>query len=716
MSAPLVLTSDGCEFSNYFSDNIKVVEDSEVALVKACLSIPVFAQQYVTIPAIPEERWDEDVLEFILDGLTLAINWRDIWEAWIDSNKELNSDGAADPGPPIILNVGIFDLTIEHFFNGRTQIPLNNSLIFTDNSPDSPTYLKRLQIPTLSYIFANHLDNNAEIYSINSIPASNFNNLAPITNSAMRIVGAGGPGPRNYLVDCNSVEDKIGLQAKYLPISNYAVSKSQVIGTTYNWVDINNTIVAPSKLNEIRGTVVGTDPISYDGGLATLSKIDAANIDWNGGTFQFEALQMSSTGGGGGRMIVGFSQDGNTGNVTGADASYMKDSDFKYAVKFIQVITTAGIKQYYEIIENGISTRIIDLQNGHLHDEYEIVPQNPNKTFITQEPIQNPPTPADNLFFLRIVRTGDISPTNRHFTFQLWGGKRTEMTGGSYFRNPKNYLIHQSNYEIANPQGYGIFFATNNNVNKIVRCSIIPVTDESRKQINNNTQASGLNNPTGIDVVSVAPVIATIDSDYTTDIMRDITNFYKGIGMPMRKSYDQQSSQAIKSSYNGLNFTLEIERSINQAQIYYYLGKNDVSDIIEFGYDPTIAMQWRFKPTLQEMPRFIDVKLNDLPINSYAGSYAKGGQNFTTSSITKDVCSIPVPAEYLELENNFNMDISYEPYNLVYRQLNNVADMPINQLQSELSFKDFLTNKLYKIPDINGTLKLEFHLRKHHCG
>ena len=127
-------------------------------------------------------------------------------------------------------------------------------------------------------------------------------------------------------------------------------------------------------------------------------------------------------------------------------------------------------------------------------------------------------------------------------------------------------------------------------------------------------------------------------------------------------------------------------------------------------------MQWRFKPTLQEMPRFIDVKLNDLPINSYAGSYAKGGQNFTTSSITKDVCSIPVPAEYLELENNFNMDISYEPYNLVYRQLNNVADMPINQLQSELSFKDFLTNKLYKIPDINGTLKLEFHLRKHHCG
>jgi len=123
-----------------------------------------------------------------------------------------------------------------------------------------------------------------------------------------------------------------------------------------------------------------------------------------------------------------------------------------------------------------------------------------------------------------------------------------------------------------------------------------------------------------------------------------------------------------------------------------------------------------YKNSLQEIPRLLDVKINDLSINSMSGSYAKGGANYQTSSITKDVGTIQVDKEYFEREDNFNLDLQYEPFNLIYRRLHNVGEIPVNQLQVELSFKDFTTNQVNKIKSINGTLKVEVHIQKHSCG
>ena len=57
------------------------------------------------------------------------------------------------------------------------------------------------------------------------------------------------------------------------------------------------------------------------------------------------------------------------------------------------------------------------------------------------------------------------------------------------------------------------------------------------------------------------------------------------------------------------------------------------------------------------------------------------------------------------------MDISYEPFNLLYRPLSNPNNFTVNQLNIELYYKDFDTNKKKLIPAIFGTLNLEFHVK-----
>ena len=72
---------------------------------------------------------------------------------------------------------------------------------------------------------------------------------------------------------------------------------------------------------------------------------------------------------------------------------------------------------------------------------------------------------------------------------------------------------------------------------------------------------------------------------------------------------------------------------------------------------------------------------------------------------------LPTPAETLDATASFDLNLSYEPYNPVYRQLNNTELYSVNQLQVAVGYKDFFTNEAKQIRNINGNLKLELHFR-----
>ena len=106
----------------------------------------------------------------------------------------------------------------------------------------------------------------------------------------------------------------------------------------------------------------------------------------------------------------------------------------------------------------------------------------------------------------------------------------------------------------------------------------------------------------------------------------------------------------------------------------------------------------------------LDVKVTDLPLVDYVGQNV-GELNYNTTSVTRDVCHVPVPAQYLDNGHSFDMDISYEPYNLIYRRLENAQHLPVNQLGIHISTTSFNDNRLLPIPVINGSVKIELHVK-----
>ena len=139
------------------------------------------------------------------------------------------------------------------------------------------------------------------------------------------------------------------------------------------------------------------------------------------------------------------------------------------------------------------------------------------------------------------------------------------------------------------------------------------------------------------------------------------------------------------------------------------VGAQSVADTLEEKVLPGGGRVLSYKNKGSKVPRFLDVALRNMPVRSLAGNLAATG--FTTASVTRDVCHVPTPAETLDATASFDLNLSYEPYNPVYRQLNNTELYSVNQLQVAVGYKDFFTNEAKQIRNINGNLKLELHFR-----
>ena len=57
------------------------------------------------------------------------------------------------------------------------------------------------------------------------------------------------------------------------------------------------------------------------------------------------------------------------------------------------------------------------------------------------------------------------------------------------------------------------------------------------------------------------------------------------------------------------------------------------------------------------------------------------------------------------------LDISYEPFNLVYKPLNNPIPFSLNSLDLEIFFRDFTTGLRKSINNVIGTIDLDIHIK-----
>ena len=73
--------------------------------------------------------------------------------------------------------------------------------------------------------------------------------------------------------------------------------------------------------------------------------------------------------------------------------------------------------------------------------------------------------------------------------------------------------------------------------------------------------------------------------------------------------------------------------------------------------------------------------------------------------------TIPVPINDVGLDS-VDIDITYEPYTLLYRPVNNPVPFTLNNLEIEVYYNDFIDNKRRYINNINGTMNLELNFRQ----
>lgn len=663
MSVPIVLTSDGCEFTNYFSDNVKVVEDAEIALTKASVSIPVIAQQTVLIPFVAAAGRNEIAFRVMLDGLEKGITWSQFYNAW--------SGLIADLG-------GLFTLTEDQFYSRSFEIGMNNNLVLMRNNTGI-TY----GLPTIAGILARALTQQYDFFEAREAPPIKFSKI----NTLDGVITFNG---NTYDVNMANCKNDLGIQVEYLPSSS-----------KYNALNVLSTQVLNLANTNIAGTPASIE-INGAGGVfpnmaaaASFFWNDNSRVDCNGGYFQFKLENMTA-----GTMAVGFANAGGNGFVARAANFDCSSMPFGALFEFI----------------DGTNDNVYTIDGGQLDPAVGTTQANtlPVRDFTGSAPLVGTSGTGTNHYFLRIVRGENFYPNGGNFKFEL----HTNDEVGE-FNHPDTHKIYESPSVSLNPQNLAVVVAGNGVGNKIIECKYIAMLGDSLEQIN-APYPSALNEapaiPSGLNCISIRPGqprTSMFDANYDNSLLE----FFNGIGFEMVDKLDTRDLGVVNwvKGINDFSYEWKIERDINQANVDYYVGTTDLNDILETR-SIAGANVLAYKNNLTEIPRIIDVKINDLTINSMSGSYARGGANYQTSSITKDVGTIQVDKEYFELEDNFNLDLQYEPFNLIYRRLNNVGEIPVNQLQVELSFKDFTTNKINKIKNINGTLKVEVHMKKHNCG
>ena len=169
-------------------------------------------------------------------------------------------------------------------------------------------------------------------------------------------------------------------------------------------------------------------------------------------------------------------------------------------------------------------------------------------------------------------------------------------------------------------------------------------------------------------------------------------------------------------SYEGTNLLRSWRNPVNLANstLYYLVGNRQIQDIYKSNTlgPANTFITLNLNNVITNLPQILNVNINNLDIKNFAGTFV-GNLTGVTDSKSGDnrlVGTIPFPIDKVNLQST-KIDISYEPFNLLYRPMNNPTPFTCNSLQVELYYNDFVTNKRKNIPNINGTMNLEFHVK-----
>ncbi len=556
---------------------------------------------------------------------------------------------------------GIEPINQGNFYSGKFRLPLNNFIIFRDVNDTKVTRAN------IGAVIAAAFDAKYSFYDVESHPIMKNRNVDEYTtfdaNTDRLTINGVVYSVDNY----QNYEMDLGFLASYSPEDTAALVTT--VGATWTPVAGNPTVSNDATGSQIV-TTTGNGTGSYDTIANNLQPIDP-----NGGYLAFTPSTVPATT----DLLVGLTYSlgqGLSNGITSIDAENVP----------------IGVK----LLCDGNGDLFIQIYDGlHFHDHGTNEETNNNRIPFDADIVSALET---DTYFIYFDRVGINSQNAYTYSFAVY-----KNPTNSDFEDDDTEKIYQSQNSYPNIP----------DLIPTVMCNQTGVTIQNIKQVNiqadslqqTDHNVTGFRAPQELASFNIQPGYELHEIDLTFSI----EDFYEALGFVVGTEAATRINK-VSAFGNPFQYSISYERVAKSNNTAINFGSSKLIDTLEIKTFNDGEEYIDYKNVLTNMPRFLDIKINDMAIRSMAGQLV-GAVNTTTTSITRDICNIPIPSDSLNPTESFNLDISYEPYNLIYRQLFNTTEISINQFIMKISYKDFTTDNEVNIKDINGTLKIELHIK-----
>ena len=662
MSININCVSDKPEFINYFSENIILPERSEMTLVKANMDIPFVKLVAVTVPEIEAADRGNTCFVVAIDGIQENISWTDLFNAHVSLSNYDTDHG----------------ITAADYFSGQHEYLPNYPCVYTIKDLGPPIdYIYRRKLNFMEVV-AEAISLKYDFYYVKNEPE--YLGVDSSLVFPTRTVGV--PLPDGT----TSFADRIvnGLQTSNKLVATY--SPQSMVNSTLAPVNIS----AASSINWTVGAASLTSGVAVSQAWFN----DESGIDLNGGWYEFRA---DLTGGAtASLMATGF-----TFNGVGEGAA---GDEFQPTAVYQPEVIDVGI-QFEKDAAGNMLYKIIDGQEQYVYEDATPL------EVVTTKPIFKPSTAKHlfqgaDAFYLQIQRGNLYNGTNE-FVVNIYQG-----VPGQGIANVNTRKIYTSTRTLNSPAIIpNIGFMCNANAgNAFSQIQYVARTTQTNQQVQWRDIDAGAQLLGQFSIMPVITELTTPANKEGTIVGRSLWSAYgfSTLGVPVPAGSAEVPGRDF-TSIDSVNQTLTLSRKTNftthNSTVRYHLGVTALENL--FQYNLGFGVILNQSAGLSDLPKEFKVAIRSLPVKSFNGSYLLQS---TAAAEERVIGTVPLPN--IDEDLDVSIPIIYEPYNLLYRPLNNVNPFATNKLDIEIFFHDFQTNIRKSFTSVNGHLTLEINARQ----
>ena len=680
MSLNVQTISDKAEFTNYFTDPMTIPINAELVNTKANLALPIMVSPSVRVPPI-QAPYTDIAIHVIVDGVSVDITWQDIYTAhtlFTISGQSIDNIVAG----------------AEADYFGKYRFYPNDNVIWNAPNEQAPHTITQKTKISFNQVLAQAINTKLFFYSIFPNPeyiSSDYITIDRSGTSTTALVNAttGQPIIATPISQQTQKLTKFGFTTQYDP--------QKITNGVEDFITID-----PNDITNWDRDAVDTKKITSTAGGMNVAFLstgngDVATIDPNGGFISTRVNHNS------GKMAWGLILVGEGENDT-FDSNFLGGAGTTID-DYVDMIDIG-----YMIEENAGGTKVITIIDGQ---HRSIVYDGASVNAYT-DPIKKPSNPimgynnnSDKLY-IQIKRGSVVNGTSK-FIFSFFHGD------GSPIDDTNDQLIYVSHQTFSGGRikPTPCFLSDNVVGNVFDLVASVKATEQSEQQGNYFTNLqldSGGQNQMG--TIALLPDLGSSGSG--VDLAGALYKFWKmwGFDNPKNSSFTDFTDAQYFTGFGGNNLqnVIQLNTNFNDANTNYWIGNNSISRLYQLDDD---AGGKSLVPSgnnpLSSLPQQLDVSINNMDIKNFIGSFVSATILNPSNSLSRVVGTIPI--DITQVNETSILNLIYEPYNLVYRPINNPNPFNLNELKIEIFYRDMNTNQRRIIENVFGVINLEFNIR-----